>query len=204
MPCEAKRISAHEQGSKHMKNLERYDRQKQAAATDSDSSSDTPSLPGPSGNARLPPERVLGPLARTLEQMAQNVALHQPLQNFPADIGGVNWDTADYDTQLEDLREVQMTMLAQNFVNQLQDDDNGYDSNDDPEERSQINTSSDSDSGKVQFFVYMFSTYNISDFDVPYVAGRKTRRLDPNAVKSPWFPWPDKEVKFKLNKVALG
>ncbi|KAJ6547703.1 hypothetical protein B0H19DRAFT_1307421 [Mycena capillaripes] len=32
------------------------------------------------------------------------------------------------------------------------------------------------------------------DSEVPYVAGRQSRKVDPEATESPWFPWPDKET----------
>jgi hypothetical protein len=78
--------------------------------------------------------------------MAQNIPPHQPLYDYPPDTGGVDWELADYDTQLEGLREVHMSTLAQSLVSYLQDDAVDHDSEDDLEERSQINDSS-SDSG---------------------------------------------------------
>ncbi|KAJ7850959.1 hypothetical protein B0H13DRAFT_1905436 [Mycena leptocephala] len=139
------RISSHEQGPRHKKNLACHDNEEQANNVDSDSSSESPSIPGPSVNVHLPPNRVLGPLGRTLSQIAKSSTLQQPLYNYPTDSSGVDWDSADYDTQLPDLGTVHMTALAQNFVNYLKDGDIDHDSDDDLEERSQINNSSDSD-----------------------------------------------------------
>jgi hypothetical protein len=152
-----KRISSHEQGPRHKKNLARHDNEEQANNVDSDSSSESPSIPGPSVNVHLPPNRVLGPLGRTLSQIAKSSTLQQPLYNYPTDSSGVDWDSADYDTQLPDLGTVHMTALAQNFVNYLKDGDIDHDSDDDLEERSQINNSSDSDNGDyLRFFRYDF------------------------------------------------
>jgi hypothetical protein len=115
---------------------------------ESDSSSESPPLAGPSGNVRLPSERVLGPLARTLSQIAQNIPPHQTLSDYPTESGGIDWESADYDTRLEDLHGVHMSSLAQSLVSYLQED---YDSDDDQEERSQINdSSSDSESSEFQ------------------------------------------------------
>lgn len=150
-PCESQQISAHEQGARHKKHLAHYDHGQQASV-DSDSSSESAPVPGPSVNVQLPQNHVLGPLARTLSQMARSSATYQPVHNHAADISGVDWDAADYDTQLEGLRDIHMTTLAQNFVTYLKEGDIDHDSDDDSDERSQVNSSSDSGNGESLYF----------------------------------------------------
>ncbi|KAJ7817464.1 hypothetical protein B0H14DRAFT_3742133 [Mycena olivaceomarginata] len=89
-------------------------------------------LPGPSVAVRL------------LSQIQSNTGPH--LDNYLAtDTGGVDWGHADYDARLEEPQEIRMTtQLAQNLVDYLRDSDLD-DSDDDLEERSQIDNSSASD-----------------------------------------------------------
>jgi hypothetical protein len=65
----------------------------------------------------------------------------------------VDWSSVDYDTQLDESHEVRMTaQLAQNLADYL-DGDYDPDSNDEVEERSQLDSSSDSDNGESLNFV---------------------------------------------------
>ncbi|KAJ7780683.1 hypothetical protein DFH07DRAFT_910197 [Mycena maculata] len=82
--------------------------------------------------------------------------------------------------------------LAQNLAEYLAGDD-VPDSDDESEERSQLDNSSDSDNGEPLDLAKILSN-PLPDSEVPYVHGRKTRQVDPEATNSPWFPWPDKET----------
>ncbi|KAJ7126468.1 hypothetical protein C8R43DRAFT_897899 [Mycena crocata] len=44
------------------------------------------------------------------------------------------------------------------------------------------------------FFSQRLRLNGIADSDSPSVHARKSHRVDPDAVDSPWFPWPDKET----------
>ncbi|KAJ7177170.1 hypothetical protein C8R46DRAFT_989326 [Mycena filopes] len=146
------------------------------STTGSDSDSESLPVLGSSNSSRLPSAHVAGPLAQTLLQLTNPIP-EEPLQEYAFNPLHVDWDGADYDTQLEDSHEVRMTaLLAQNLVNYLQDGDIDHSSEDDADERSEIETSSDDEA------------------DAPYVSGRKTRKVNPGDVDSPWYPWPDKET----------
>ncbi|KAJ6618918.1 hypothetical protein B0H10DRAFT_1947133 [Mycena sp. CBHHK59/15] len=116
-------------------------------------------------------------LGRTLAQIQphpQPPRSHYDYVDPSAD--AVDWSSADYDTYLGESHEVRMsTQLAQNLAGYL-DGNWDPDSDDDFEGHSQLNNSSQSE----------------SDSEVPDVAGRQNRQVDPEAAESPWFPWPDK------------
>lgn len=137
VPVDLKRIKGHEAGSKHTKNVERYDARQTNVASGSQSS------PVPHS---VPMQHVRGALGRTLAQLQSQAVSQEDYVNL--NTGVVDWSSADYVTQLDDSYEVRMTsQLAQNLADYLEGD---YDpgSDDEVEERSQLDDSSDSDSGQ--------------------------------------------------------
>ncbi|KAJ6521031.1 hypothetical protein B0H19DRAFT_1086555 [Mycena capillaripes] len=151
----------------------------------SHSRSESPPLKTATAHPRVPLQHVRGALGRTLAQIqSQPQPPRSHYDYVDPSTGVVDWSSAGYDTQLEESHEVRMsTQLAQNLVQYL---DGDWDSDNDFEERSQLDNSSQSDSALLTFMPF-------KDSEVPYVAGRQSRKVDPEATESPWFPWPDKE-----------
>ncbi|KAJ7699834.1 hypothetical protein B0H14DRAFT_3652401 [Mycena olivaceomarginata] len=137
IPCEIKRITTHEKAERHKRNLEYHDNAQKEAAPGSPELSSPPLVSG-----RLPPEQVLGPLARTLEQIQHNYS-PSSLQNSYVDTetGVVDWALADYDTDLAE--PLQAHLLAQDLAEYLRNGDIDHNSDDDSEERSQFSKSSE-------------------------------------------------------------
>ncbi|KAJ6609140.1 hypothetical protein B0H10DRAFT_1954877 [Mycena sp. CBHHK59/15] len=98
--------------------------------------------------------------------------------------GVVNWDSdvMNFDTQLQETIDVRTTaLLVEKLQQYLEDEgDINHNSDDDDEERSEAGSSESLETEPVE--------------DAPYVAGRKSHKVDPNAIDSEWFPWPDKET----------
>lgn len=169
--------------------MEYHDNAQKEAAPGSPELSSPPLVSG-----RLPPEQVLGPLARTLEQIQHNYS-PSSLQNSYVDTetGVVDWALADYDTDLAE--PLQAHLLAQDLAEYLRNGDIDHNSDDDSEERSQFSKSSESDNGKHILLYYGVIGDIVVDSQVPV---RRSRKVDSDAVDSPWFPWPDKEVLVTL------
>ncbi|KAJ6576824.1 hypothetical protein B0H10DRAFT_1963322 [Mycena sp. CBHHK59/15] len=168
-PVEARRVSHHESGVKHKRNLERHDASGGSASGSGPAPESVPNFQ--TFQARVPAERVRGSLTRMLADIQQN-----------PDPRVVNWDSdmMDFDMHFQESLDVRTTaLLAENLQEYLKDDgDIDHDSDDDSEEHSEVNSSESSD----------------TEDDDPHVAARKSRKVDPNAVGSEWFPWPDKET----------
>ncbi|KAJ7020784.1 hypothetical protein C8F04DRAFT_1213983 [Mycena alexandri] len=86
-----------------------------------------------------------------MAQLRENRRPELPqLQNTTPDFR-VDWGAMDFDTQLDEPHEVRMTaQLAQNFEDYLRDPDLNFDSDEEGDERSQINDSSESGYGETQ------------------------------------------------------
>ncbi|KAJ7642230.1 hypothetical protein FB45DRAFT_1126641 [Roridomyces roridus] len=169
-----KHVAGHKLGKKHQRNLERHDEQT-ATLQDLDSAPVQPTLP---------PARILGPLAQALADIQKNPDPRAHQHNYVNEnLGVVDWGSVDdLDTQLEQPLEAHVTaQLAQDLAKYLQESENTDNSDDDHEERSDLD-SSDSESGAWK------------DRDIPDIRASKDHHVHPDATESPWFPWPNKET----------
>ncbi|KAJ6576289.1 hypothetical protein B0H10DRAFT_1963532 [Mycena sp. CBHHK59/15] len=84
--------------------------------------------------------------------------------------------------ELQETIDVRTTaLLVEKLQQYLEDEgDTNHNSDDDDEERSEAGSSESLETEPVE--------------DAPYVAGRKSHKVDPNVIDSEWFPWPDKET----------
>lgn len=113
----------------------------------SHSQSESPPSQTAKFHARVPRQHVRGALGRTLAQIQSHPQPPRSHYDYvDPSAGVVDWSSADYDTHLGESHEVRMsTQLAQNLAGYL-DGNWDPDSDDDFEERSQLNNPSQSES----------------------------------------------------------
>ncbi|KAJ7475625.1 hypothetical protein B0H11DRAFT_2427303 [Mycena galericulata] len=170
-PCQVKHIPEHERSERHLMNLKREDAKKLEPPTN-------PLLGSSHRNPEA--ERVRGPLSDALLQL-----MTHPNRDFPRNswvdeaTGVVDWnsDIMDVDTQLQEPLSVRNTQfLTERLHAYLNTSNVDMDSDDEPDERSDVGSTSSSDS---------------EDFR----PARTTRRaVNLDNLGSEWFPWPDKET----------
>ncbi|KAJ6556962.1 hypothetical protein B0H10DRAFT_2371346 [Mycena sp. CBHHK59/15] len=170
-PILAKHIPEHERSGHHKKNLKRKDDTSEPASD---------AAAGPSHHHHIQTERVRGPLSEALEELTRH-----PDRDFSRnswvneDTGIVDWnsDMMDIDTHLQAPLTVRNTVFLMGQLHTyLNDRAVDVDSDEEPEERSDTESTTSSDSEE-------------------FHTARKTRRvINLDNLGSDWFPWPDKET----------
>ncbi|KAF7344648.1 hypothetical protein MVEN_01625000 [Mycena venus] len=176
-PVPLKRVTEHETGTRHKRNVKVFDRTNRNSALPAER--DPPPQPTAS--------RIRGPLAQTLAQISQ-----QPQPKFPDDswvdtnTGTINidWnsDLMDIDTRQQEPLTVRNTALLTEQLHAYLNSSINSDSESDEENE-------DNDSGRAK------SDSDSEGEEVVKPIQRKRRRvINLEEPGSEWFPWPDKET----------
>ncbi|KAF7316638.1 hypothetical protein HMN09_00396400 [Mycena chlorophos] len=120
---------------------------------------------------------VRGSLLHTLEQLKNGPAAEDTWVD--SETGVVDWGSSlmDVDMTMHDSLDVRtMALLASKLEEFLNEETRDVGSDDEEAERSDAESSTDAET------------------PLPFLPGRKTRKVNASAEKSEWYPWPDKET----------